>query len=196
VSVSSTSRPDLASLRRRLQGLDERLAAGALLLRSPGLDGVLVRLTRAASYSRLWLAIATVLAACGGARGRRAAFRGVLAVAIASVLANGPAKLLARRRRPPTAASPPLIGMPRSTSFPSGHSASAAAFATGAGSELPAARPALAGLAAAVAYSRVHAGVHYPSDVAAGIAIGIGSGLLAAHAPLCAPGRAGCGLAR
>jgi membrane-associated phospholipid phosphatase len=38
-------------------------------------------------------------------------------------------------------------------------------------------------LAAAVAYSRVHTGVHYPSDVAAGVGIGIGAGLLAAHAP-------------
>jgi undecaprenyl-diphosphatase len=41
-------------------------------------------------------------------------------------------------------------------------------------------------LATAVAYSRVHTGVHYPSDVAAGMTIGIASGLIAARAPLAA----------
>jgi undecaprenyl-diphosphatase len=70
--------------------------------------------------------------------------------------------------------------MPRSTSFPSGHSAAAFAFAIGASSELPALAPVLVPLAGAVAYSRVHTGVHYPSDVAGGVAIGIGSGALAA----------------
>jgi undecaprenyl-diphosphatase len=73
--------------------------------------------------------------------------------------------------------------MPRSTSFPSGHSAAAFAFATGACAELPVLAPVLAPLAGTVAYSRVHIGVHYPSDVAAGAAIGIGSGLLAKRLP-------------
>ena len=46
----------------------------------------------------------------------------------------------------------------------------------------------LAPLAVAVGYSRVHTGVHYPSDVAAGAAIGIGSAALSRrlgrhHAP-------------
>jgi len=68
--------------------------------------------------------------------------------------------------------------MPRSTSFPSGHSAAAFAFATGACGELPGLLPLLGPLAGAVAYSRVYTGVHYPSDVAAGAAIGIGSGVL------------------
>jgi len=75
------------------------------------------------------------------------------------------------------------IRMPRSTSFPSGHSAAAFAFASGACAELPALAPALVPLAGAVAYSRVHTGVHYPSDVAAGAAIGIGSGVLATGLP-------------
>jgi undecaprenyl-diphosphatase len=175
--------PRAARMGSRLQRLDERLAGRAMLLRSPGLDGVLVPITRAASYSRLWLAIATGLAACGGRPGRRAAVRGVLAIAIASAVANGPAKLLVRRRRPLRPSPPPLIRMPRSTSFPSGHSASAFAFATAVGGELPALAPALGLLAATVAYSRVHTGVHYPSDVLAGVAIGIGSGLLAARVP-------------
>ena len=63
--------------------------------------------------------------------------------------------------------------MPWTSSFPSGHSASAAAFATGATLEVPWAGPILVPLAAAVAYSRVHVGVHYRSDVWAGAAVGI-----------------------
>jgi undecaprenyl-diphosphatase len=62
--------------------------------------------------------------------------------------------------------------MPASTSFPSGHSATAFAFATGVGHVLPSTAIPLRGLAAVVAYSRVHAGVHYPGDVVAGALIG------------------------
>jgi len=182
--AAAMTTPHATRIGRRLQRLDERLAGRAVLLRSPALDGLLVPITRAASYSRLWLAIAAGLATCGGRDGRAAATRGVLAIAIASAVANGPAKLLASRRRPSQSSLPPLIAVPRSTSFPSGHSASAFAFATGAGRELPAAAPALGLLAFAVAYSRVHTGVHYPGDVLAGVAIGIGAGLLAARLPL------------
>src|SRR6478752_2052839 len=63
--------------------------------------------------------------------------------------------------------------MPWTSSFPSGHAASAAAFAAGATMELPMAGPILVPLAAAVAYSRVHVGVHYRSDVWAGAAVGL-----------------------
>ncbi len=98
-------------------------------------------------------------------------------------VANGPAKLLARRRRPSSQLHPTLIRTPRSTSFPSGHSAAAFAFVTGACADLPILAPVLVPLAGTVAYSRVHTGVHYPSDVAVGVGIGIGSGLLVAHWP-------------
>lgn len=161
--------------------LDRWLMRRSTRLRSPGLNRTLVGLTRAADHSRLWLLLAGVLAICGGRRGRRASGRGILAIAIAAAIANGPAKLLARRRRPGGHATPTLIRMPGSTSFPSGHSAAAFAFAAGACSELPVLAPLLGPLAGAVAYSRVHTGVHYPSDVAAGAAIGVCSGVLAGH---------------
>jgi membrane-associated phospholipid phosphatase len=164
----------------RVQRVDRRLMRGSFAARSPALDRSLVAITQAANYSRLWLLIAGALAGCGGAQGRRAAGRGLIAIAIAAAVANGPAKLLVRRPRPFSRSRPALIRTPRSTSFPSGHTAAAFAFATGACTELPVLAPVLVPLAGAVAYSRVHTGVHYPSDVAAGIGIGIGSGLIAA----------------
>jgi len=63
--------------------------------------------------------------------------------------------------------------MPASRSFPSGHTAAAFAFATGAGRVLPWTAPPLYALACLVGYSRVHTGVHYPLDVAAGAVCGI-----------------------
>lgn len=168
----------LSALKHSVRRLDRRLVGESLRARSPQSDRVLAALTTSADYSRLWLAIAGGLAVFGGDRGRRAAARGVSAIAIGAAVANGPAKLLVRRRRPQETTAP-LIRMPRSTSFPSGHSASAFAFATGACAELPVLAPALVPLASAVAYSRVHAGVHYPSDVLAGALIGVASGALA-----------------
>jgi undecaprenyl-diphosphatase len=147
--------------------------------RSPALDRSLVAITRAANYSRLWLLIAIAMAVLGGPQGRRAARHGLIAIALAAAVTNGPAKLLVRRRRPSSRST--LIRMPRSTSFPSGHTAAAFAFSAGACAELPVLATVLVPLAGVVAYSRVHTGVHYPSDVAAGIGIGIGSGVLVTH---------------
>jgi undecaprenyl-diphosphatase len=62
--------------------------------------------------------------------------------------------------------------MPVSTSFPSGHAASAAAFATGVATAFPEAGIPLTAAGALVAYSRVHTGVHYPVDVIVGSVAG------------------------
>lgn len=137
-------------------------------------------LGRAADNSKIWLVIAAVLAGVDGRFGRRAALRGLLAVGMASAIANGPVKQLAARRRPPVgnlARWTPGLGAPATSSFPSGHSASAFAFATGAALELPVAGAPLAGVAALVSYSRFHAGLHYPLDILVGAAIGVGAGL-------------------
>ena len=73
--------------------------------------------------------------------------------------------------------------MPDSTSFPSGHSASGFAFATAVSSQLPVVGAGLRFLAGAVAYSRVHTGVHYPGDAVVGSLVGAGvGGIVAASA--------------
>ena len=72
--------------------------------------------------------------------------------------------------------------MPGSTSFPSGHSASAFAFATAVGDELPLAWLPLHAVATAVTYSRVHTGVHYPGDVLVGSLMGTGAAVAVRYA--------------
>jgi len=101
---------------------------------------------------------------------------GVASIGVASATVNLGAKQLHRRARPDrVAAAVPRqrqVPMPRSTSFPSGHAASAFAFAGAVGAELPLLSLPLHLLATTVAYSRVHTGVHYPIDVLTGAAIG------------------------
>jgi membrane-associated phospholipid phosphatase len=143
---------------------------------TPGLDRTMRRVSDAANYSRLSIASAALLALGGGRRGRRAAVGGLAAVSATSAVVNLVVKPLGRRRRPDRAAlDVPVqrqVAMPRSRSFPSGHTAAAIAFADGASFELPAAGLPLHLLAAVVGYSRIHTGVHFPGDVVAGAVIG------------------------
>ncbi len=143
------------------------------------MDRSLLTLTTSANRSVLWLSIASLLAIAGGDRGRRAALRGVLAISMTSTLVNLPLKYLARRQRPArrSGARAPLLPIPGSFSFPSGHSASAFAFTTAVAREDPRLLLLVLPLASAVAYSRVHVRVHYPFDVLAGATIGTGVGL-------------------
>jgi len=143
------------------------------------IDHRLRQLSTSANRSVLWFAIAALIAIFGGHRARRAAFRGVVSIAITSTLVNLPLKYLARRNRPPTRRGdrPLPVSLPGSFSFPSGHSASAFAFATGVALEEPRLLGPILPLAAGVAYSRVHLRVHYPFDVLAGATIGAAMGL-------------------
>lgn len=158
------------------RGVSRRIAA-----RPPSrLDTTMKGLTTAANHSLMWFAVAAGLALRRGAS-RKAAARGLLAIALASSSANAVCKPLLPRRRPPAAELPAyqaLPSPPTSSSFPSGHAASAAAFATAVGLQSPKLGLALAPVAAAVGYSRVHVGVHWASDVAAGAALGAGLALL------------------
>lgn len=154
--------------------LDERGIARVAATPDSVWDQVLPRLSRAANGGRLWMGIAAALTAAGPHE-RKAAIRGVIAMGATSAIVNGPIKLWVRRHRPDYETVPALrrlASAPVSSSFPSGHAASAAAFAVAASIESPRLAAPLGGLAAAVAYSRIHNGAHYPSDVIAGAAVG------------------------
>lgn len=140
-----------------------------------GLDRTFSALSRAADHGVLWLGLGLALMASGGRR-RRAGVRGIAALAVTSTLVNGPFKLLVRRERPSRPVDDSrrrLVRRPRTSSFPSGHSASAFAFAAGAALEDPVLIAPLGLLATGVAHSRVHARVHHQSDVLVGAAIGM-----------------------
>ena len=163
--------------------LDLAVYAAIAATETPALDRALSGLSRAADHSKLSLAAAGALALFGGPTGRRAAIGGLASVAVTSAVVNLGLKLAARRRRPDSAGVPLArqVPMPRSRSFPSGHSAAAFAFATGVGDVLPGAAIPLRALATAVAYSRVHTGVHYPGDVIAGALSGVTLGQLTSY---------------
>jgi undecaprenyl-diphosphatase len=144
---------------------------------TPALDAAMRRVSRAADHSKLWLALAAGIALIGGRQGRRSASRGLASIGAASGVANAVVKPLSRRRRPDRAALAVIdsrhVPMPSSSSFPSGHAASAFAFATGVSHVLPSLSTPVRAAASLVAYSRVHTGVHYPGDVLAGAFVGI-----------------------
>lgn len=171
-------------LAHRLGRADRRALRWSVDRRGPLPDTALTLLSGLADNGKLWYGVAAVLAASGRRRQRTAAAAGLLGMGFASALVNGPLKFVWQRDRPTTAVlgtGGTLLPLPRTYSFPSGHSASAFAFATGSALALPAVTPAVVPLAAAVAYSRVHTGVHFPSDVLAGSAIGAAAGATASR---------------
>ncbi|GAA1982093.1 hypothetical protein GCM10009777_14800 [Microbacterium pumilum] len=135
-------------------------------------------LSRAADQGVLWYAIAALLFVLGR---RRAALRGIGSMIIAGVVSDVIVKSLFDGRRPPFSEVPVarrLRAYPTTPSFPSGHSASAAGFATGVALESGVAGLVVAPLAAAVAYSRMHVGAHWLSDVIGGVGVGVGVAVL------------------
>src|SRR3954471_7985225 len=195
-AVEEAPRPG-PSLRGRLASLDMRLFEVAAERRWPGAERVLPRLSRSANHGVLWFAAAAAMAAARTPRARRAAARGLASLSLASLTINTLGKRSVRRPRPvldPVPLVRQLKRQPITTSFPSGHAAAAAAFAAGVALESPAWGAAVAPVAFSVAMSRVYTGVHFPSDVLAGAALGAGAafavrGLVPTRAQVVPPAR-------
>ncbi|MGW1958391.1 phosphatase PAP2 family protein [Streptomyces sp. NPDC001920] len=151
----------------------------------PRVGKVLSAVEEAAESTKLWCGAAAAMAWWGRGRGRKAAATGLGALVVAQLVSNGLCKQLADRPRPPKEWFPhdEVDDRPDSSSFPSGHTAAAVAFTAAVAPTWAAAGAACALPTALVAIERVQSGAHYPSDVAAGAAIGLASAWLSRHAP-------------
>lgn len=151
---------------RGLHGMDHRIVSA---LRTCGADprvaGAARALSLAGEHGAVWLAVG--LAGAVVDRPRRGAWLRGTALTAGAHAAGSVVKRVVRRPRP--AHVEPLVGTAGRHSFPSSHATSAAAAAVAFGALGARAVPPLA---AAVCVSRLVAGVHYPSDVAAGAVLG------------------------
>jgi undecaprenyl-diphosphatase len=132
-----------------------------------------VSLTKIGTHGLVWLALGLALSVVW-----RRALPFVL-VGLAVLAADGLAALVkaAVGENRPTEPDP-LVTIPHSHSFPSGHTATAVAGAMMLSYLVPRAAPAFFTLAAAIAYSRLYVGVHFPLDVVGGAVIGVATALL------------------
>ncbi|KUN25167.1 phosphatidic acid phosphatase [Streptomyces antibioticus] len=146
---------------------------------------VLSAVEEAAESTKLWCGAAVAMAGLGGWRGRRAAAAGLTALVMAQLASNGVCKQLADRSRPPEEWFPhdEVRDRPDSSSFPSGHTAAAVAFTAAVAPSWPVVSAVCAVPAVMVALERVQSGAHYPSDVAAGAAIGLAGAWTTCRAP-------------
>lgn len=128
-----------------------------------------------------WVAGGVALAILGGSKGRRAGVATAVASVAATYVVQTRVKPLFRRVRPFVNREARVVGIrPADHSFPSGHTASSFAAATALAFFYPRAAPLAYTLATGVGLSRVHLGVHFPSDAAVGGVIGIGIGTFSA----------------
>jgi len=170
-SATSVSTPFLHPVVGRF---DDRVDAVASRLRgSAASDRVFYTLSQAANHSMLWHGINLVDAVIGGRSHRSRALRRSIILAADQALVNGPVKVVFRRGRPAHMVDHPHeLRTPVTSSFPSGHASAGACAATLLSRDLGAG-PLWWTLAAAVAWSRIHVGVHHGSDVVGGVAAGV-----------------------
>jgi membrane-associated phospholipid phosphatase len=167
--------PILTPVRKRLQRLDRRVLR---LLRTrghaPAAEEAMKGLGMAGEWGAAWVAIGLAGAALDGER--RARWLRAVPVAPAAVALNYLVKVAVRRDRPRLRRLPALASAPSQLSFPSAHATASVAAATAMGRVQPRARLPLYVLAGAMCLTRPYLGMHYPSDVLAGAALGLAIG--------------------
>ncbi len=141
---------------------------------APLLERAAQTIAASGEYGAIWAA--SSLAAAAVDRSRRRQWLTAAALAPAAIGLNFGVKLIARRRRPVLDGLPPLGGAPSSLSFPSAHATASFAAATAMSRIVPRRRRALYAGATAMALTRPYLGMHYPSDVIAGAALGTALG--------------------
>jgi membrane-associated phospholipid phosphatase len=156
----------------RVRALDDAVDSWFDRIRSPALDPLFYGLSSAADHGLLWLTIGSLRAAWRGAP--EIALKLGASMGAESALTNGPIKMCFRRVRPeldrqPHVRLPYGMHQPISSSFPSGHAASAFTAAMLL-RDSPLA-PAFFVLAGLVATSRVYVKMHHASDVLVGAAM-------------------------
>jgi membrane-associated phospholipid phosphatase len=127
-------------------------------------------------YAAIWTASGLVGASIDHRRRRQ--WLAAAATGPAAIGVNFVVKVAVGRERPLIEEHPPLARAPTKLSFPSAHATSSVAAATAIGRVEPRAWPAAFGLAAAICVGRPYLGMHYPSDVLAGAALGAALGTL------------------
>lgn len=140
-----------------------------------GIESIAKDLGRIGEYGWIWLAIGIVLAIADPDRGEDWLVAGILGPVAIGL--NFVVKVIVRRPRPVLEGLPPLGGAPSSLSFPSAHATSSFACATAMTRIAPEAAV-LFLLAGALAVGRPYLGMHYPSDVLAGVVLGTALGLV------------------
>ena len=134
------------------------------------LERALNRYSRTGEHAACWFALGSAGAVLDRDPERRARWRRGLKVVGAAYVGNYAVKVLVRRRRPELPGLPQLTATVSGLSFPSAHTTTSFAAASAFRGLLPARL--LYGAAAIFAFSRPYLGVHYPSDVLAGAALG------------------------
>jgi membrane-associated phospholipid phosphatase len=155
--------PDLALLRfMRTRG------------HAPGAERAAKAIAAAGEWGAVWAAIGLSAAAFDPPRRRR--WFGTAVLAPAAIGVNFAVKLAVRRQRPKLDGLPPLGDAPTSLSFPSAHATASFASAAAMSRIAPRSAPLLFAGAALMGLTRPYLGMHYPSDVVAGAALGIALG--------------------
>lgn len=150
-------------------------------LRNADLDALLSAYTHLGDAGLLFIIIGIGMLCFP--RTRRAGLVGLTALLLGFAGTNLILKHLVARPRPwlDVAGLLPLVEEGDPNSFPSGHATAAFAFAGAMVAVLPVrwAKALLLGAAVLMGFSRLYVGVHYPTDVLAGVAVGLLAGWLA-----------------